>query len=427
MTLAQLKAEGYTTAQAKALQGQAKMALQAATQIKTLSQLIDTTKEAIGSGWTQTWMLIFGNFGEAKTLFTATSNAINGFVQSSANARNNVLKDWKALGGRTILISALKQAFQDLEAVVKPIKDAFRDIFPPITGKNLLDATKAFKRLTEAMKPSQETIDNLRRTFRGLFALLDIGKMLIQGIFTVFGRLFKAVGAGQGGFLKLTGNVGDFLVAIDKALKKGGRLHDFFVGLGNALATPLEFIQKVVKALGDLFSGFSPGAFLGQLNQLTQGMSPLQVAVEEVKNAFKALLDQLGGFRGVFQPIIDAVVKGMQQMGPAISSAIQHMSWEPVLQVIRTGLLGGIFLLFKNFLGKGSLLQQISKGFAGGIIANIGKSFNALQGSLTALQHNIQAKTLKEIAIAVALLAASIVALSFVDPKKLNSAMMRKT
>ena len=73
--------------------------------------------------------------------------------------------------------------------------------------------------------------------------------------------------------------------------------------------------------------------------------------------------------------------------------------------------------------GIGVRLEQISKGFAGGIIGNIAGSFKALEGSMVAMQQNIKAKTLKEIAIAIALLTASVVALSFVDPKKLNSAL----
>ena len=39
--------------------------LDAATKVKTFSQLIDTTKEAIGSGWSETWEYVFGGFDEA--------------------------------------------------------------------------------------------------------------------------------------------------------------------------------------------------------------------------------------------------------------------------------------------------------------------------------------------------------------------------
>jgi len=426
MTDNQLKAEGYTDAQIKLIQTQAKMAVQAATQVKTLSQLLDTTKEAIGSGWAQTWELIFGNFGEARTLFTGLSNAINGFVSANAAARNKVLSDWKALGGRTVLISALKQAFHDLAAVVKPIKDAFRDIFPAKTGKDLYNMTLQFKRFTEMLMPSPATVENLRRTFRGLFALLDIGKQIVSGIFIVMGKFFQAVGVGSGGFLDLTGSIGDFLVSVDQALKKGDRLHNFFVKMGDILAVPVKAIGKLRDALLSLFSGFSPGAFSGQLDSATQAVTPLQKVVEALTTAWANFLDGFSNTGQVLQPAVDAIVTVIQGLGPAINAALSNMNFEAILAVIRTGLFGALVVMFRQFLGKGSLAKQLA-GAGGGILGNIAGSFKALEGSMVALQQNIKAKTLKEIAIAVALLSLSIVALSFVDPKKLNASLVAIT
>jgi tape measure domain-containing protein len=173
---AQIKAMGFNDAQIKAIQQTAKTAQHAATEVKTISQVFDVAKETAGSGWAQTFQIIFGNFTQAKKTFTALSNTINGFINTNANARNKVLADWAALGGRTILIDSIKVAFHNLGLAIAPIKDAFRDIFPAVTGKNLLDLTLQFRDFAKALKPSQDTIDNLRRTFRGLFAVLDIGK-----------------------------------------------------------------------------------------------------------------------------------------------------------------------------------------------------------------------------------------------------------
>src|SRR4029077_13752442 len=91
------------------------------------------------------------------------------------------------------------------------------------------------------------------------------------------------------------------------------------------------------------------------------------------------------------------------------------------------GLLGGIFLMLKNFFGKGSAINQLTKGFGGGILSSISGSFKALQGNLVAMQNNVKADTLKKIAIAVGILAASMVALSFIDSKKLSTALSGMT
>ncbi len=422
MSDAELKAQGYSEAQIKAIQLQAKMAVEAATKVKTFSQLLTTTKEQLGTGWAKTWQIILGDFGEAKVLFTGISNALGGMIGASAEARNKLLSDWKKLGGRKVLISALKEAFQALGAIIKPIGQAFRDIFPATTAKQLYDLTVRFKEFTATLKPSPETIELLRRTFRGLFAILSIGKQIIGGIFTVFGKLFGVIGDGSGGFLEFTARIGDWLVKVDAALKEGGRLNKFFEGLGTALAAPLKFISAVAAAIRDLFSG----GVSDQIGEMAGSMNLFQRALEAIGNIAGAVLDQLGQLGEIFRPIVEAYVSALETLGPAMAQAVSNINFEAILQVIRTGLLAGIFLMFKNFLGKGAGIDQLTKGFAGiggGILKNISGSFAALQGSLTALQQNLKAKTLKEIAIAVALLAASMVALSFVDPKRLNSAL----
>jgi tape measure domain-containing protein len=427
LTDAELAAQGFNDAQIAAIQQTAKTAMHAATEVKTISQVFDVAKETAGSGWAQTFQIIFGNFTEAKKTFTDLSNTINGFINTNADARNKVLADWKALGGRTLLINSIKTAFHNLGLAVKPIKEAFRDIFPATTGKDLYNLTLRFKAFAEALKPSPATIENLRRTFRGFFALLDIGKQIISGIFGVFGQLFGVINDGSGSFLNFTGNIGDFLVSVDKALKEGGRLEKFFDGLAAILAVPLKALQALRDALANLFGGFSSGGFSDQMGSMTQNLTPFQRAVELFSDAWNKFLSSLDQTGSVLEPAFDAFVTFMQGLGPAINTAISHMNFEAILQVIRTGLLGALVLMLRNFFGKGSLLDQVSKGFAGGIMGNITGAFGALEGSMKALQTNIKAKTLKEIAIAIALLTASVVALSFVDPKKLNSALASMT
>ena len=72
-----------------------KKAFAAAQEVKTFTQLMDTLKEAVGSGWAMTWEILFGDFEEAKTLWTSLSNAIGGFIDAQSDARNSMLQGWK--------------------------------------------------------------------------------------------------------------------------------------------------------------------------------------------------------------------------------------------------------------------------------------------------------------------------------------------
>ncbi len=74
---AQLKQMGYTDEQVASIIKMGQTANDAATKVKTLSQLFDTLKEAAQSGWTQTWELIVGDFDQAKELFTGISDSVS--------------------------------------------------------------------------------------------------------------------------------------------------------------------------------------------------------------------------------------------------------------------------------------------------------------------------------------------------------------
>ena len=83
--------QGYSQEEAKQMADMAKTANDAATKVKTFSQLIDTLKEALGSGWTKTWQLIFGDFEEAKETWTKISDVLGNIINKSADARNKLV------------------------------------------------------------------------------------------------------------------------------------------------------------------------------------------------------------------------------------------------------------------------------------------------------------------------------------------------
>ena len=94
----QLKTMGYSEEQIKSIIKMGKTANDAATKVKTFSQLFDTLKEAAQSGWTQSWEIIVGDFEEAKSFLTGISDTLSNMINTSADARNKVLSDWKDLG-----------------------------------------------------------------------------------------------------------------------------------------------------------------------------------------------------------------------------------------------------------------------------------------------------------------------------------------
>lgn len=416
---AQLAAQGYTDAQIKEIQQLAKTAKQSATEVKTLKGVFDVAKEAIGSGWALTFQNIFGDFGEAKELFTGMSNSIQDFIGENANARNKILTDWKKLGGRDTLIEGFKEAFKALSSVIKPVSEAFREIFPRTTGKQLYDLTVQFKDLMESFKIGPQIAENLKRTFRGFFAILDIGKEIVGQIFRTIGNLFKEVGEGSGGILNFTGNIGDLLVNLDEAIKKGSGLTKFFDALGAALAIPIKLISAIAEGLGSLFGNSDPSDAEGirdAADSLNSSLSPMAKILDSVSRAWERFMESLGVVGKALDPLFDKVGDAVSEFVNAIGDAFGAADYDKAFRILETTLIGGIFVALKKGLTGGV-------NFDFSVFKDASGVFDSLTGSLKAMQNNLKANTLLQIATAVGVLAAGVLAISLIDTKKLAPAM----
>lgn len=122
--------QGYSKEEAKQLADMAKTAGEAATKVKTFTQLIDTLKEALGSGWTTTWRLIIGDFEEAREMWTNVSDVLSGFVNAMSDARNAVLESamGKGIAGLSDKINAIVEPFQKAASTVTKTADAVSDL-----------------------------------------------------------------------------------------------------------------------------------------------------------------------------------------------------------------------------------------------------------------------------------------------------------
>jgi tape measure domain-containing protein len=424
MTDAELAAEGFTSEQIAAIQQTAKTAMLAATEVKTLSGVLDVAKEAAGSGWSQTWQLIFGDFGEAKTTFTGLSNAVTGMINSSANARNAVLTDWKALGGRTALIDGIKAGFEALFAVLTPIKEAFRDIFPATTGQQLYDATVKFANFMRSLMPGAETIDRIKRTFEGLFAVLHIGWTIIKAVVGFIFDMFGSLTEGSGGILKITANMGDFLVKIDDFLNKGQYVQRFFDWLHDALMRIIDPIKEAGSRLLGMFDGVevSSEGPRKALDSLREILDHIREIGGQAGDAWDKFVQILGVIWDKMEPMLDKIKDGLGNFVGWISDAFSNISFGDILGAAGVGgLVGLVLVLRKGVEAIKNMFAQKPKG--PGLLDSVKESLESLTDTLKSMQNTLKAATILEIAAAIALLTIAVSVLSKIDAAALTKAV----
>ena len=119
---AELMAQGYTEEQAEEITKMAVTATDAATKVKTFTQLIDTLKEAVQSGWSQSFRILIGDFEEAKAMWTSVSDFFNGIIGSINDARNRVLQ------------AAFGTLFSNLDKPLAGLTEQFEQTVAPVEG-----------------------------------------------------------------------------------------------------------------------------------------------------------------------------------------------------------------------------------------------------------------------------------------------------
>ena len=427
-TEADLIQQGFTEEQAKSIMEMAKTAEDAATKVKTFTQLFDTLKEAAQSGWTQSWEIIVGDFEEAKELFTEVSDVVGKMIGDSANARNEMLQGWKDLGGRTALIEALRNAFEGVLSIIKPIKEAFREIFPPMTAQQLYNITDGLRKLTERFVLSETASNNLKNTFKGLFAVVNIIGSAFMAVVKAIGSLLGGIGELGGGLLSITGSFGEWLVKINDVIERTDIFNKVLGGIVSFIKAAATAVKNFITTIAENFKipGFE--LFHNLLERVQARMSQVGEATSNMKSgvvvAFEVMGEALANcqFVQVLQAIWNAVktiagglVNALGSIGKAITSSLGEANFSGIIDLLNGISFGAIAVGITKFVG----------GFRKAIdeIGSIKESFigilNSVRGCFEAYQSQLQAGTLLKIASAIAILTASIVALSLIDSDKL--------
>lgn len=489
-------------------------AFKAAQEARTWGDVIDSVKDAVSTGWMNTFELIFGNYEEAKKLWTDLANELYDVFAEGGNVRNEMLQIWKDEGGRDAFINSLWNTFYAITDLASVVKDAFHDIFPPMTSKRLLAITKSIEDLTKKFKMSEETTEKLRRTFRGLFAVVDILKQLFIGVIAGVKQFLSPIDNLNANVLDITASIGDWIVKLDETLKKNNtfkngivsivkilqsipsKINEIFTkitgkSVGEAFTLIKNVITDSVKSINDSVGGLDgaiskikaiPSAIndafakitgkkltdvfktiissatealksvkkvfegfkkvdtsgLDEISKTTaKKLSPLEKVFDKLKAIFDAISKVFKKVFGVIKKIGSKIASVFKEIFGELSNSFGDVGLDDALDLANGGALLMIALGIKNFvdslsnIGKdaGSVFTKINDliGNVSGTVSKITDILDGVKGSLEAYQNNLKAKTLLTIAGAVAVLTASLVVLSTIDPQKLSSALTTVT
>ena len=397
----ELRAQGFTATQAKAISDMANRANKAATEVRTITGMMDAMKESVQSGWAISWEHIIGDKDQATELLTNIKNGFDSIIGPSTEARNKMLQFWNESGGRDAAIRGFSNIIQSVGKGLGSIGDAWKEVFPSMTGQKLTDLSTKFRDLTYKFKMNDETAKKIKNTFKGVFDVFKtVGSAVgnvVKGLKPLLG-VFPSIGSAV---LSVTSTIGNFASTVSKALSE-----QVFDRIGTGLNKAFTFIGDKFEALktgvGDFFNAIGSMDFSKIFGNVKSMMAP-----------FGTVLTSLGEGLGKAVGSIDfnTIMKGLQT-----ASGLK--------------LAGHIKDTFKSIGGISEDISKVTKSF-GDIfknIGNVGKEVVEVLGTakeaLEAWQRDLQAGTLLKIAGAVAVLAASLLLLSTLDVKELGTGLL---
>ena len=326
---AQLKAMGYNDEQIAGILKLGKTANDAATKVKTFTQLMDTLKESAQSGWSQTWKILIGDFEEAKELFTEVSDAFGKIIGDASDARNNLLK------------GALSSKWGELEEQITSAGISFDDFQEKLKetakshGVSIEEMIEKEGSLEKTLKSGWLTSGILSETLRGYTKDLDGTNqelLTLSENLTKFGDVIDQVILGNFGNgetrVKLLTEAGyDYETIQDLVNKTLNGTAEELKNLSEEQLKNLGLTEEQISALHLLAeeaekSGTSLNKLIGDLTKPTGR----ELLIDTVRNALKGLGKILGAigkaWREAFPPmtseqlynIIDAVHKLSQKL-----------------------------------------------------------------------------------------------------------------
>ena len=277
---AKLRGLGYSEEQIQAIEKLGMKAADAAKDVKTFSQLIDTLKESLGSSWTRSWQLVIGDLEEAKKLWTKINDILSGYISASAKARNATIEAWVKAGGRTAAINGLISSFKRVTEVLEAVKKGFSNVFPAKSGEEIAAMFKRFAEFAKSVKKSEEQLNAITKKTELFLRPLKKTTDAIGNFGRIALDIFKAVSEGLHFDITWVTIIQDFanrFYELSEALKPAKQL--------------LTYIQIIVRNFVDLLSEVGKGIAKFGLEIYDNFIGGLKDLLPEGKNVITWLAD----------------------------------------------------------------------------------------------------------------------------------------
>lgn len=443
----ELVAMGFDPKTANDMLKIANNALDSATKVRTFSAFMDTTKEALASGWGQVMEVIFGDFNESTKTFTALSESVGGAIDRMFGGIMDLVEGFDKFGGRMNVIATFRNVLRPITSLLGLIGAAWSKVFGDgEAGKGLANLTEILYQLTRPLRILGNVMNGQLTPMEGFRRLIKVITDNLQTLMDWVSRVVEPLTdllelkvPGSSGIVNWIKDVArQVRAAIDEVaelVKMGSSMGDIFGGL--SFDMPSMPSMPSLPSLKSIGGGGEDAS--GPIAGLASGMDRLKGSISGVNTETK---------RGMmFNPDADITggrVRDLDGLGDSLDSTKAKMETVgekamPFLSMLKeklTGFISGFSLddLMASFnlavlstmaISISRFLNTLSGAFSG--FVGTGAAINDVLGkagdALGSFQTAARAKLITAIAIAIGVLAASLWVLSTIPAEKMKTAL----
>lgn len=269
------------------------------------------------------------------------------------------------VNGHTLLVESFKNAWSGVEGIFRAIKNAWVEIFPPMTIFQLYNIIEAVNRFSEKLRMTDkdsgeltETAKNLQRTLKGVFAIIDIITTIVGGTFKIaFNVLKEILSYFNLDILELTAGIGDAIVAF----------RDWFKNI-NIIPPVLDVIVPIISSMIKVI-----GKWIASLKETT-AFKTFVSWIRTIGSAFSEWINSLKGSKNLGKDIIDGLVNGLTNGAKVVWDILVEIGTK-ILTTIKDIL--GIHSPSTEFFEIGT---NIIDGLVNGIKSILGNVWDLLSG-----------------------------------------------
>lgn len=330
---------------------------------------------------------------------------LNKKVQNGTLDLEGYSKQIRELSGREHLMQSLWNLMDAVSALVKPIHEAFQDIFPPKTGEEIKSFAQWLDSITKKLIISDDTAKKIKTTAEGVFSVLRVGKDILEGIISGVARVLNLAKPLADILLDAASAAGEFSSEITKGLHPLETIGTWVTDFVNAAAPVLysfgsaadKIFTQFAEGAKDAFNEFDPE----KLNQFILGGMGASMLV-----SIKGFLESIKSIGSSAKGIVGEIKESIESLGEAVDAWKSAKKADTLMTIAKAVAL---------MAGSLAVLSMVKADRLGAAIGALTVTFGELLGVMavmTQLTKNVQSLKLSVLAGGMVAVSAAVLVLS---------------